>query len=360
MGMRFNQCNHRGTVVANWCREVGPNLPLVANKGTAEGRDTTYAPVPFFVNLKGYGLLLRSLHYSTFDFGVKEKGRFEIENNTAELKLELFFGDQPLDIVSSYYRQTGRYTKPKPWVFGVWAAASADWQAKTTGEQVNRSVLRKCRANGIPCSAIMDEDWWWAFLTFPPIDLWELNRDEYHGYERLIAEQHNQGVKHISYFLPYFAPNSGFARSKVFQEGKAAQVFTRNLKGEPAPFEFVIGDHYQLDVTSPAFFAQPSRASRSCPGAPARTSAFSRADRDISRLARNAPDSKHSSDSYKSAEMSSSPASSSLKAMSTASELLFLGSALTIENQRRAQRPRNGRRSSGSFPAPPAFSERSR
>ena len=137
MGMRFNQCNHKGTVVTNWCREVGPNLPLVAKKGTAEGRDTTYAPVPFFVNFKGYGLLLRSLHYSTFDFGSKDKNRFAIENNTSDLKLELFFGERPLDVVSSYYQQTGRYKKPKPWVFGVWAAASADWQSKTIGEVVS-------------------------------------------------------------------------------------------------------------------------------------------------------------------------------------------------------------------------------
>lgn len=55
MGMRFNQCNHAGTRVTNWCNEVGENLPIVTQNGGDEGRDITYAPVPFFLNLKGDG-----------------------------------------------------------------------------------------------------------------------------------------------------------------------------------------------------------------------------------------------------------------------------------------------------------------
>ena len=70
MGMRFNKVNHYGTIVTNWCNEVGENLPIVAKKKTEEGQDITYAPIPFFLNLKGYGLLLNSFYYSEFDFKV--------------------------------------------------------------------------------------------------------------------------------------------------------------------------------------------------------------------------------------------------------------------------------------------------
>ena len=251
MGMRYDQCNHSGTIVTNWCNEVGENLPTVAKNKTDEGRDITYAPVPFFVNLKGYGLLLNSFYYSEFDFAKTDKSKLKITNNTSSLNIELFLGKTPFDIVSSYYNSTGHYSKPRPWVFGVWAAAAADWHTKKIGEEINYSVLKKCRENMIPLSAIFAEDWYWAFFKFPPLDTWELNRDEYPSYERMIEDQHKQGVKHISYFLPYLTENLLIGESQVFKEAQNEGVLTKNRKGEPIAFDFSVWQNYQLDVTKP-------------------------------------------------------------------------------------------------------------
>jgi sulfoquinovosidase len=251
MGMRFDQCNHYGTIVTNWCDEVGINAPVIAKNKTPEGRDITYAPVPFFVNLKGYGLLLNSYYYSVFDFAKTNANQFGLTNNTSNLNLQMYLGNTPMDIVGSYYKSTGQYKLPKPWVFGVWAAASVDFLSNKTSEEINYSVLKKCRDNRIPLSAIMAEDWYFTFFKFPPLDAWELNRDEYPDYERMIADQHKMGVKHISYFLSYLSEGSAFAESKVFDEAKKEKYFTKNKKGEPYLFDYFVWDEAQIDVSNP-------------------------------------------------------------------------------------------------------------
>ena len=80
MGMRFGRTNHYGSIVSNWCKEVGVNLPIVSDNGSAEGQDITYYPVPFYLNLKGYGFLLNSFHFSEFDFAKTNADILKVTN----------------------------------------------------------------------------------------------------------------------------------------------------------------------------------------------------------------------------------------------------------------------------------------
>jgi sulfoquinovosidase len=252
MGMRFGRTNHYGTIVSNWCKEVGVNLPIVSNNATAEGQDITYYPVPFYLNLKGYGFLLNSFHYNEFDFAKTNADVLKITNYSNKFEACLFLSEDPLEIISSYQAQTGKYKKPKPWVFGVWAAATTDWQSKIKGQTVNENVLKIHRDNKIPLSAIMAEDWYWNTNIFKPTDSWTLNENNYPNYSGMIAEQHKAGVKHIGYFLPYFAKNmSLFKKSPMYEEGKKLGYFTKTKKGEAYLFKFFIWDEAQVDVTNP-------------------------------------------------------------------------------------------------------------
>ncbi len=251
MGMRFGRTNHYGTIVSNWCKEVGVNLPIVSENGTEAGQDITYYPVPFFINLRGYGFLLNSFHYSEFDFAKTNSKELKVTNYSNTFEATLFLSEDPLNIISSYQAQTGKYNKPKPWVFGVWAAASTDWQSKEKGQVVNEKVLKTHRDNNIPLSAIMAEDWYWNKNIFKPSDSWTLNTKNYPNYSRMISEQHNAGVKHIGYFLPYFANSMGFKKSPIYEEGKKLGYFTRDVKGNPYVFKFFIWNESQLDVSNP-------------------------------------------------------------------------------------------------------------
>ena len=251
MGMRFDQVNHKGTIVTNWCREVGVNLPKISKNGTAEGRDITYYPVPFFLNLKGYGFLLNSFYYSEFDFAKTKSTTLKITNYSHTFDAVLFLSESPLEIIGNYQKSTGTYTKPKPWVFGVWAAAANDWQSGETGQFVNESVLKTHRENSIPLSAIFAEDWYWNKDIFHPLDAWTLNEKQYPNYKKLIEDQHKSGVKHISYILPYLCTNMLFEKSPLYEEAKKKEYFAKNNKGETYVFQFAIWREAQFDWTNP-------------------------------------------------------------------------------------------------------------
>ncbi len=170
MGMRFNQVNQRGTIVTNWCKEVGVSLPKVSRNGSPEGQDITYYTVPFFLNLKGYGFLLNSFHFSEFDFAKTNPEALKITNYSHRFDATIFLSESPLEVIGNFQKSTGTYKKPKPWVFGVWAAAVNDWQSKESGQLVNEKVLKTHRENNIPLSAIMAEDWNWNKDILHPMD----------------------------------------------------------------------------------------------------------------------------------------------------------------------------------------------
>ncbi len=251
MGMRFNQVNHKGTIVTNWCKEVGVNLPKVSQNGSSEGQDITYYPVPFFLNLKGYGFLLNSFYFSEFDFAKTNPESLKITNYSHTFGATVFLSENPLEIIGNYQKATGNYKKPNPWVFGVWAAATNDWQSKETGQIVNEKVLKIHRENKIPLSAIMAEDWYWNKDIFHPLDSWTLNEKQYPNFNTLIENQHKAGVKHISYILPYLSTNLLFKKSPLFEEAKKMEYFTKKLNGKPYVFQFAVWRNTQFDWTNP-------------------------------------------------------------------------------------------------------------
>lgn len=250
-GMRYNTVNHYGTIVTNWASEVGSNLPPVSDNGTMQGRDITYAPVPFFLNIKGYALQLNDHHYSEFDFAKTSPGKLTITNKSGELKLRIFTGRNPLQILGAYFRANGTYTLPRPWVFGVWAAAGTDYQSKESGQTINYNVLHVCRKNNIPLSAIMAEDWYFDFLSSKPISDWTVNRKYYPDYEKMIAEQHRLGVKNIGYFLPYVTRKKLFKINPDFTEADSRRILTRSADGKSYIFNFFVWKSAQFDWTNP-------------------------------------------------------------------------------------------------------------
>ncbi len=251
MGMRFNQVNHKGSIVTNWCKEVGVNLPKVSQNGSKEGQDITYYPVPFFLNLRGYGFLLNSFYFSEFDFAKSNPEALKITNYSHTFDAKIFFSEDPLEIIGNYQKSTGSYKKPKPWVFGVWAAATNDWQSKETGQAVNEKVLKVHREYKIPLSAIMAEDWYWNKDIFHPMDAWTLNEKQYPNFNKLIENQHRSGVKHISYILPYLSIHLLFKKSPLFEEAKKLGYFTKKTNGKPYVFQFAIWRNTQFDWTNP-------------------------------------------------------------------------------------------------------------
>ncbi len=248
MGERFYSAEHSGETVRNWSEEGGLGINGLAkiSKNISfnpfpHGKDTTYFPVPFFVNTRGYGFLLDDTHYATFDFGDSEKSELKINNWNGRFDFMVFYGPEPLKVIESMTEHTGRYKVPQPWVF-------APWNVAVGGSERVREVAKMVREENIPTSAIWSEDWWWTEsggMVNRSAD-WELARSRYPDYEELAAELDRGGIRFLGYFQPYL-----FKGSELYEEAARKEYLTKSPEGGPAVVKVTFGEKGQLDVTNP-------------------------------------------------------------------------------------------------------------
>lgn len=248
MGEHMNSPEHSGSVVRNWSQEgamgignlskIAPNLSF---NPFPLGQDTTYYPMPFFLNTKGYGFLLDDPHYSRWDFKKEKADRVDIVNWNNSFNFIVYYGPAPLDIIEEMTSHIGRITVPKPWAF-------APWNVAIGGAEVTRQVAETVRREKIPTSAIWSEDWWWDETTpkLPRSKEWSLNRKRYPDFEKMIEELHRNGLKQLIYFQPYI-----FMDSDLFKEGAANGYFTMNQDGSPAILSVTFAKKVQIDLTNP-------------------------------------------------------------------------------------------------------------
>ena len=248
MGERFYSPEHSGQRIRVWSEEGSMGIynlskifPNLSFNPFPMGRDSTYYPMPFFLNLRGYGFLLDDTHYSLFDFGKSDSDVLEITNWNNRFDFIVFYGPDPLKVIEEMTALTGRITVPTPWVF-------APWNVSITGSDRVREVAATVRKEKIPTSAIWSEDWWWDQTTpkLPRNKEWDLNRVDYPDYEKMISELHNDGFRYLGYFQPYI-----FVDSELYAEGAAKGYFTMNEDGTPAIINVTFAKKAQIDLTNP-------------------------------------------------------------------------------------------------------------
>ena len=250
MGERYDSAEHRGKRVHVWTEEqhvgLGWMSDAVGDKpwNPLPRGPSTYFPVPFFLNPRGYGFLLDDTHYSEFDFGKTEPNVLAITNWNSRFDFILFYGPAPLEVIEAQTAYTGRVTPAPPWAFGVWNAAAQ-------GSNRVREVAAITRQERIPTSAIWSEDWAWpgnSFFSFAKGTLqWDLNRDRYPDYELVGEELHQDGFRFLGYFMPYLGP-----KSEAFENASEWDYLVKDANGLPYIFRWcVITKMAQVDLTNP-------------------------------------------------------------------------------------------------------------
>ncbi len=240
MGERYDSVEHSGKKVRNWAEEGGLGLFTLSKyvkdvpfNSFPKGPDTTYYPVPFFINPdKGYGLLLDDVRYSEFDFGRTRKSEFVIENWNRRSDFMVFYGPSPLEVIEVQTSYTGRINAPAAWVFAPMAAV-------VESEDRVLEVAELLRRENIPTTAIWSESWWWRTE-------WEVNRGLFPNYEDMIAELHDEGFRHLAYYQPYIG-----LETEAYREGDARGYFIRDRKGRTYDFLLGVWKKAQLDLTNP-------------------------------------------------------------------------------------------------------------
>lgn len=189
-GLQFHSLNHRGKLRF-----------LKVTADPAEDNGQSHIVVPFFLSSRGYGLLLNSHRYSTFQMAVEDApDRIIISVPGEAIDLFLIYGPSPRKIVARYVKVTGPPAIPAKWGLGFWYRVKSGWGV----EKVKR-VAMEFRRRGIPCDVIGLEPSWQTH-AYSCSYVW--NRSDFPDPEAFIKWLHEHGFKVNLWEHAYVHPSS--------------------------------------------------------------------------------------------------------------------------------------------------------
>jgi alpha-glucosidase (family GH31 glycosyl hydrolase) len=240
-GERSNAVDQRGNEVENYVSE-GPFeederglVPaFVPSWGYHPRDDATYFPMPWLLSTAGYGVLLDNSEPSTFDLGRDARGLWSTEVEGAELRLRVFAGPRPADVLRRLTARIGRQPRPPaPFVFGPW------YQPRDEEEE----ILARLQRGDVPVSLAQ------TYTHYLPCESQRGRRDA----ERARVERfHRAGLAVTTYFNPMIC--TGHSR---YPAAAAANALVRNRAG--APYVYRYSTTTPFVVSQFDFSAEPGR-----------------------------------------------------------------------------------------------------
>ncbi len=236
-GAQYNKTNQRGEAFRLFVSEQGlgrdPDLPVLPVNGDSY---TTYFPMPYFVDPRGFGALVRTAQRVQVDLckSKPDAAWFEVVSD-APLEMLVFHGPTAADVIEQLGAEVGRPIAPPEWAYDLWIGA----QAGTTetvpgaGSAAIRAEATALRAAEIPVGVLWVQDWSGIRMNFDGGSgvqyRWEADEVLYPDLAELIAELRADGIRFLSYANPFIDRDRGF---RFYPEMEAAGYLIRNPAGE--------------------------------------------------------------------------------------------------------------------------------
>jgi alpha-glucosidase (family GH31 glycosyl hydrolase) len=232
-GERSNAVNQRGGEVESYVAE-GPfeedERAVVPSFVPAWGfhprDDATYFPMPWLLSTAGYGVLVDNAERSVFRLGGASSWRVEVD--ASDLRLQVFAGPRPADVLRRLTAAIGRQPTPAPYVFGPWYQPRDDETA----------ILARLQREDVPLSVAQ------TYTHYLPCEAQLGRRDA----ERArVARFHAAGLATTTYFNPMICTqHTRFGRP---------ETLLRNPAGAPYVFPYSTLESFsvaEFDFSSPA------------------------------------------------------------------------------------------------------------
>jgi len=242
-GERFNALDQARRILVN----ASSDLPDA--KGTG-----TYIPIPFFMDLRGYGIWLDTYAEATFDLGVTSRDEFVVRFRDRRLRIVFFEGPGFPRILERYTGLVGRAKLPPHWAFAPWK--SRNWHPDTAAVYED---VERYRQLGLPASVlVLDSPWATNYNTF------EMNRRQFGDPDAMVRHIHDLGFK-LCLWLTAFVNETTFTPSEPelvgkipltaaanYEEARRAGYFLKTDSGDVYLATWWKGRGGLIDFTNPA------------------------------------------------------------------------------------------------------------
>jgi len=227
---------HRGFRVPVWSAEQGNGK---AERGednflfglTGEHYDA-YAPVPFALSSRPYGLWVDTRHYVEMEF-CEDDERLRVESWAPQMSLVVFANESMARSLQTFTGASwGRPAPVSRWTFAPWVDAFG-------GPTGIADVVEVLRDRDIPASAVWAEDWVGTTEALGGEHLtynWEQDTTLYPDLGAVADDLHRAGLRFLTYVNP-FVPND----TQLYQDLLAADGLVRDHRGEVVELSFAWG-----------------------------------------------------------------------------------------------------------------------
>jgi alpha-glucosidase len=197
-GGQYDQLDHRGEAFPLFVEEQG-----IGRTGPAD-RHRTYFPMPYWLDLRGFGVLVDTPARTLVDLCAADPARATVEvEDDAPLTLLVFHGPTPLEVIEQLGAEVGRPARPPAWAFSLWIGVQGGRDAVLAEE----TALRDAR---VPFSALWAQDWTGQREIAPGrygvLYRWLADETRYPDLPGMIDGLHARGVHFLGYANP-FVPN---------------------------------------------------------------------------------------------------------------------------------------------------------
>ena len=207
-GERYDALNQVRRVLVN----ASSDLPEAKGSGT-------YIPIPFFMDLRGYGLWVDTYAEATFDLGASNHDAFVVRLRDTRLRILFFEGPQFPLILERYTGMVGRAKLPPYWAFAPWKSRNWHPDMAAVYEDVERY-----RQLGLPASVlVLDSPWATNYNTF------QMNRLQFTDPEAMVWHIHDLGFK-LCLWLTAFINDTTFTPSEPELVGKIPLTAASNFE----------------------------------------------------------------------------------------------------------------------------------
>ena len=204
-GGQYEATDQRGEEFDLFVSEQGIGRdPNLAAKGANGGTHTTYFPMPYFLDARGFGVLARTDHRVHVDLCRTDPDVAWLEViDDAPVELVVFHGPGPKDVIEQLSEEVGRPASPPDWAYGLWIGAQG-------GRDAVLEEANALEAADVPAKVLWVQDW-----TGPRPNIgggagvqyrWVEDEEHYPDLAGMIDELGTRGYRFLAYANPFVDP----------------------------------------------------------------------------------------------------------------------------------------------------------